>query len=158
MDIKLRRANLGDLEFLFRFRNEEAVRLVSFNSDLIDLETHRKWLEKKLASDESILFIAEENSQPIAQVRFDWLGGNAAEVNIAVTEKFRGKGYGSEILLKSSLQFIDKFPECEKICAFIKPDNLASIHSFIKAGYVFQRDTDHKGQKCLEMIFYSRHY
>ncbi len=158
MEIQLRRANIKDLEFLFKLRNEEAVRSVSFNSDPIDLETHRKWFEKKLAGNESILFIAEEDSQPIAQVRFDRLSGGEAEINIAVTEKFRGKGYGSEILRKSSMQFFSEFPECGKIRAFIKPDNLASTRSFIKAGYVFQRETDHKGQKCLEMIFYSRHY
>ena len=48
MEIKLRRVNLNDLEFVFNLRNEEAVRLVSFSSDLIDLETHRKWFEKNL--------------------------------------------------------------------------------------------------------------
>lgn len=156
MEIRLRRANLGDLEFVFNLRNEEAVRSVSFNSDLIDLETHRKWFEKKLASDESVLLIAEADSVPIAQVRFDWLSDNSAEVNIAVTEKFRGQGYGTEIIRKSSVMFLSEFSKCVDIYAYIKSDNTASIRGFTKAGYVFQKETEHKGNKCVEMIFFSR--
>lgn len=158
MDIKLRRANLGDLEFLFNLRNEEAVRLVSFNSDPIDLETHQKWFEKKLGSNESVLFIAEAGSRPIAQIRFDWLGDNAAEANIAVTGEFRGRGYGSDILRKASMRFLEEFPNCARIYAYVKPENAASVRSFAKAGYIFQREAEHKGQKCVEMALFSRYY
>jgi len=158
MDVQLRRANLGDLEFVFNLRNEEAVRSVSFNSDLIDLETHRKWFEKKLASDESVLLIAEAGSQPIAQVRFDWMDDNGAEINIAVTEKFRGQGYGTDIIRESSIMFLSEFTRCSDIYAYIKSDNTASIRSFTKAGYVLQKETEHRGNKCVEMIFFSRQY
>ena len=158
MEIKLKRANLNDLEFVFNLRNEEAVRLVSFSSDLIDLETHRKWFERKLAGNDCVLLIAEVDSQPVAQVRFDWLDGGDAEINIAVTEKFRGKGYGTDIIHKSSIKFLEEFSECARIFAYIKSDNIASIRSFTKAGYVFQKETEHRGQKCTEMIFLSRQY
>ncbi|MEK9170485.1 MAG: GNAT family N-acetyltransferase [Patescibacteria group bacterium] len=151
MEIKLRRVNLNDLEFVFNLRNEEAVRLVSFSSDLIDLETHRKWFEKKLASNESVLLIAEIDSQPVAQVRFDWLYDHGAEINIAVTEKFRGRGCGTEIIRKSSILFLNEFPVCGDIYAYIKPDNIASIRSFTKAGFISFGETEHKGQKCIAM-------
>lgn len=158
MEIQLRRASIKDLGFLFKLRNEEAVRSASFNSDPIDLETHRKWFEKKLAGNDCILLIAEMDSRPVAQVRFDRLDNGDAEINIAVMEKFRGKGYGTDIIHKSSVMFFGEFPECARIFAYIKSDNAASIRSFTKAGYVFQKETEHKGQKCTEMIFYSRHY
>ena len=156
MEIQLRRANSGDLDFLFNLRNEEAVRSVSFNSDPIDLETHRKWLEKKFAGNESVLLVAEINSQPVAQVRFDWSDDGSAEVNIAVTEKFRGQGHGTDILQKSSAMFLEEFPKCAGIYAYIKPDNIVSIRSFTKAGYIFKKEAEHKGQKCMEMIFCPR--
>lgn len=155
MDIKLRKANAGDLDFLFRLRNEEAVRKASFDSDPISLETHKKWLEKTFAHSDRVLFIAEENCLRAAQVRFDWLSDIEAEVSIAVTKKFRGRGYGSEILQKASAIFLEKFPKCRKIYAYIKANNQASFNSFEKAGYLFQKATERKGQKCVEMAFYS---
>ena len=152
MEIQLRRVNLKDLEFIFNLRNEESVRLASFNSDPISLETHQNWLERKLAGSDSVLFIAEEDSRSIAQVRFDWINTAEAEVSVAVTEKFQGRGYGSEILKKSSAEFFKEFPNCAKIYAFIKPDNKASVRSFAKAGYQFQAEIEHKGQISVEMI------
>ncbi len=152
MEIQLRKATIKDLQFLFDLRNEEAVRKVSFNSDPIGLETHKNWLEKKLAGNESVLLIAEEDSRPVAQVRFDWIDSREAEINVAVTERFRGRGYGSEILKKSSERFFSDFPDCGKIHAFIKSDNKASIRSFEKAGYKFQAKAGHKGQISVEMI------
>ncbi len=152
MNIKLRKGNLNDLDFLFNLRNEEAVRKVSFSSEPIDLDVHRNWLKKKLASNDSVLMIAQEDSRPIAQIRFDWINDSETQINIAVTEAFRGRGYGSEIIKQSSAEFFREFIKCKSIHAFIKPDNPASIHSFRKAGYVFQVETEYHGQVCVEMI------
>ena len=151
--ISFRKANEKDLEFLFNLRNEEAVRLVSFNSNPISLDAHREWFEKKLSSGDSFIFIAEFDGQPIAQARFDLDHNNGeAEINIAVTENFRGKGYGSEILKSLSQQFLKDFPKIEAVRAFVKPDNPASLRSFEKAGYKICGKAVRKGCQCVEMI------
>lgn len=154
--ISFRKANKGDLEFIFNLRNEEAVRLASFNSDPIDFEVHSKWFPKILASDSSVIFIAELDGKPIGQVRFDFMGDDVAEVNIAVTQNYCGKGHGSKILKESAKKFFNDSPVIKKLYALIKPDNKSSIHAFEKAGYEFHRNTQQKGCNCVEMIL-NRH-
>jgi len=46
--IKLRKATYEDCYLLFDWANDDAVRANSFNSEKIDIETHKKWLEDKL--------------------------------------------------------------------------------------------------------------
>lgn len=150
--ILFRRAEKKDLEFLFNLRNEEAVKAASFNSNPVSLAEHREWFEKKLNSDDSFIFIAEFDGRLIAQVRFDLNDDGEAEVNVAVTENFRGKGRGSEILRRLSQKFLENFPKIGAIRAFVKPDNPASRRAFEKAGYKICGETVHKGCKCVEMV------
>ena len=142
--INLRKAAPEDLEFLFNLRNEESVRAVSFNSAPIDLDTHRRWFEKKLASSGSVIFIAEIGSLPIAQVRFD-ADGPRAEVGIAVVKSFRGKGHGTEILKQASSRFLKEFQKIKTVNAFINLGNDISLRSFSKAGYRHIGKSDHGG-------------
>lgn len=142
--IHLRKAAPGDLKFLFNLRNEESVRAVSLNSAPVDLNIHRKWFEKKLASSDSAIFIAEIGSSPVAQVRFD-ADGQSAEVSIAVVKDFRGKGYGAEILKAAAARFFSEFPDVKTIRAFINLGNDASLRSFGKAGYKLVGESDEGG-------------
>lgn len=148
----IRKAHRGDLEFVFLLRNEEAVRLASFESQYIDLDTHREWFEKKITSNDCVIFIAEIDAIPIGQVRFDVVDEKTAEVNFAVSENFRGKGYGKEMLKESSLQFFDDFPAIQSIHAFIKTDNISSIKSFERAGYIHIGEITKKSCKCKQML------
>ncbi|MDO8429801.1 MAG: GNAT family N-acetyltransferase [bacterium] len=143
MNFTLRKVMIGDSDFLFNLRNEESVRRVSFNQESINPMGHSEWFKKKLADSQSQIFIAEVKSQSIGMVRFDLIGDADAEVNVAVTEKFQGKGYGSGILRQSAVKFLELFPKINSIHAFIKPDNLVSIRSFIKAGYALQGEVEH---------------
>lgn len=150
--ISFRKAEKKDLEFLFNLRNEEAVRLASFNSNPISLNAHREWFEKKLNSNDSFIFIAEFDDRPVAQARFDLIGDGEVEINISVTKNFRNKGYGSEILRRLSRQFLKDFPKIGVIRAFVKPDNPASLRGFKKAGYKICGEAVYKGCKCVEMV------
>lgn len=150
--ISFRKAEKKDLEFLFNLHNEEAVKIASFNSNSISLDEHREWFKKRLSSNDSFIFIAEFDDQPIAQVRFDLSNCGEAEINIAVIQSSRGRGRGSEILRRLSRQFLKDFPKIEIIRAFIKPDNLASLRSFKKAGYKIIGEAVQKDCKCVEMV------
>ena len=152
MNFTLRKAIIGDSDFLLNLRNEEGVRKASFNQEPIKLESHSKWFQNKLKDENTQIFIVEVESRPMAMVRFDLIGDADAEVNIAVTGKFQGKGYGSEILISSAGIFFEAFPLMEKIHAFIKPDNQASISSFSKAGFRSQGEVVYEGHSCMLMI------
>lgn len=152
MNFTLRKAANKDLIFLFDLRNEKSVRGASFNIEPISLETHSKWFQNKLKDKDTQIFIIEVESRPMAMVRFDLTSDSEAEANVAVSEKFQGKGYGSEILRQSSVKFQEIFPKVNLIRAFIKPGNQASVRSFAKAGYQLTGEREHKGNFCSEMV------
>ncbi len=153
MDFSLRKATPNDLEFLFNLRNEEVVRRFSLNSELISLDTHKKWFERKMASQDSVIFIAEKDSEPIAQTRFDLVGEDTAEVSIAVAADFRGKGYGTEILKQTTRLFLDSHPNVLMVRAYIELDNAASLRSFTKAGYRLKGESNDGGKTRHFLIF-----
>ena len=46
-----------------------------------------------------------------------------------------GKGYGSEMIRLATAKYLKDNPEVTRLIAEIKPDNIASIKAFEKAGY-----------------------
>lgn len=151
----LRKAYAGDIEFIFSLRNEETVRQASFDSDYIDKETHRKWFSGKITSDDCAIFIAEVDSIPVGQVRFDVVDEEIAEANIAISEDFRGKGYGTEALREASLLFFTDFPKIQAVYAYIKMGNNNSIKSFVNAGYCHDGLGVVKGEyTCVKMVLH----
>lgn len=148
----LRRVEPRDSDFLFNLRNDELVRRLSRQTELISFDTHKKWFEKKMSKQDSIIFIAENGTEPIAQTRFDFIGENSAEVNIAVSRDFRGKGYGTEILKEATNLFLSSHPNVVVIQAFIRPENTASIKSFTKAGFILKDKAAVKNQEYVAMV------
>ena len=153
VDFYIRKARKEDSGFLHALRNQDSVRGVSFSTAPIPIRTHLKWFAKQLMDKKSRIYIAEISGEPMAQVRFEIDSLQEAEVHIAVSESFQGKGYGSEILRQASRRFLEDFREAEFIRAFIKPDNQASLRSFKKASYLLQGETEHKGGLCVEMVY-----
>ena len=153
MNLHLRKAERADARFLFELRNEAAVREASFNSAHIPWKTHERWFAGKLCDAQTALFIAEAEGLPAGQVRFEMMSETEAEVNCALVQSFRGKGYGSLILTDASARFLADYPSIARIHAFIKPDNAPSRKSFERAGYRLVGETEHKGHLCTEMIF-----
>ncbi|MBI3632774.1 MAG: GNAT family N-acetyltransferase [Candidatus Vogelbacteria bacterium] len=154
MNIILRRANIGDLQFLFDLRNEPQVRNVSFFTSSIDLSDHKRWFEKKLSSIYSAIYIATlEDGIPIGQVRYDVDAEDksVAEVSIALTSNFTGRGLGNKILRNSCLLFFEDFAGVSSVDALIKKDNIASIKSFEKAGYMNLGQTIINNTLCVKM-------
>lgn len=153
MNFILRKATEEDSEFLYHLRNEETVRHFSLNPDPIIWETHRTWFEKKLASPDSVIFVVEKNGTAIAQTRFDLVDAVHADINIAVVSEFRGKGYGTEIIKKTTVLFLTEHPAVSLVRAYINLGNEASRKSFAKAGYVLQGESNHGGLRRTLLVF-----
>jgi len=148
----LRRVEPRDSDFLFNLRNDVLVRRLSRRTEIISADIHKKWFEKKMSGRESVIFVAEDGALPIAQTRFDFTGENSAEVNIAVSADFRGRGYGTKILKEATNLFLNSHPNIAAVHAFIKPENAASLKSFSKAGYVLQDKTFAKNKEYVSLI------
>lgn len=133
--IHIRFAEKSDLMDVFDWRNEPETRKASFNTNEVDLDTHKEWFEKSLKNKNRTLFIAlNENYEKIGQIRFD-KKQNFAELYIAITQNKRGKGYGTNLISKACNLYLDN-SDAEFLIANIKTNNSASLGAFRKAGFV----------------------
>lgn len=151
--IAIRKAKPKDARFLFDLRNDDDVRRASFSTDPVSWEQHTRWFQKKLAGNDSVIFIVEIVGVSAGQVRFDMREDMEADINIAISRDFRGKGYGARMIKKASEQFFAAFPKIRKIHAFIKPTNEASLKTFARAGFRRIGNALVKGEQCVDMMF-----
>lgn len=129
MNFFLREATIDDALLLFDWVNDKDVRLNSINQETIILENHLKWLESRLNSKDTFIYILSDGEINYGQIRIDnhndwWTIDYSIDVNN------RGKGFGSlivNLLIEKCKNFNFK--------AFVKKSNLSSIHVFVKLGF-----------------------
>lgn len=149
--IKLRLARISDCKFWWEVRNEKSVREASFDSKPIPYSIHKKWFEEKLKSKSSKLFIIFFDNKKIGQLR---LGENNSkvEISLALSPAARGKGFGTEAI-KLGAKYAIRKTKINKIVTYTKPENLASIAAFEKAGFKNKGKVNHKNQKAILLEF-----
>jgi len=132
--VKLRQVTEKDCRLIWNWANDPQVRAGSFSTDSIPYENHRQWFESKLNDPSCFFYIAENrNGEPVGQVRFDF-EGKEATISISLDREFRDKGYGSK-LIQLAAKKISDVSEVDKIHAYIKKENTASLKSFQEAGF-----------------------
>ena len=146
MELSYRPIALSDELLVFEWNNDVQTRKNSFQSNAIQLEQHKTWFSKKIADKQAYYLIALLENHPIALIRYDVSNINTS-VGITVSIEYRGKGLSSQMLKESALLYFSQFKN--PLLAYIKPENIASIKSFEKAGYVYIRDEMVSNQKAL---------
>lgn len=131
--IKIRNTNIKDIDTYFIWANDDSVRELSFNSEKIPYQEHETWFNNKLNDNNCFMFIFSINID-IGQVRIQKVSNKDAIINISIDKKFRGKGYGIQMLKMSTDLFKNLFPEII-INAYIKIENFASKSIFEKSGF-----------------------
>jgi len=126
-----------DLLLVYGWSNDKLVRANSYHTELIKLEDHSKWFLKKISNNNTLFLIIEVNGQPAGIVRFE-IDENKAVVGIVVSKEFRGQKLASYFLEEGSKKYFKKFEK--PILAYIKKENIASVKSFEKAGYLYFAD------------------
>lgn len=149
--INLKPAKISDCRFWWKVRNEKTVREASFNTKPIPYPAHKKWFEEKLQDRNSNLFIILENKKRIGQLRLK-RNNKQVEISIALKPNVRGKGIGSEAI-KLGTSFGIKNMQVDKIAAYTKPENLASIKAFEKAGFKTKGEKIYKENKAILLEF-----
>jgi RimJ/RimL family protein N-acetyltransferase len=140
-NIYFRFADENDCKLLFDWRNDEGVRKKSGDTSELKYDSHKTWFLNALNNSDIIIFIMlNEKYQEIGQVRLN-ISNKENVISISLDKEFRGKGYGTLAIKKSSELFINKF-KTGQIIAKIKKDNIPSIKSFEKAGYVFYKSLE----------------
>lgn len=147
MDIRLREANMSDLDLTFEWAQDPVTRAVSFSRRPISFEEHCSWLRQKLSDPNSVVLIAEtDRGRAVGLIRFD----EGGIVGISVAKPYRGKGLSQAIILQglAFLRHIEAFNDVEMLYAYIKMENAASVHAFEKAGFRRLGEHEVKGQLC----------
>lgn len=145
----LRPAELKDMKSVFDLSNDPIVRRNSINTVSIPWEQHVKWFIAAL-EDASLIFLVVESvsGEFMGQVRFkkdvcQWV------VSISIAAEFRGKGLGSEILLRAM-----KGADVQRVRAYIKQDNMASRKLFERSGFSKSDDVSSHGDGlvCMDWV------
>lgn len=156
-------ATSNDADFLYRLSMEPTVRANSVRSEEFSFEQHKAWLANKLADPDVRIWIALENGMPLGQVRYQkvvygkelWTGGpvatpaieaSMAEVSIAIGDGWRGLGWG-RTLLSATAGWVRKELEVRTLVALVLENNVDSVRTFLKAGYIWEADEERMGKR-----------
>jgi len=132
----IRKARLADMERVFLLSNDTAVRQQSIHPETITLEQHVQWFTRKIKDPDYVfLVVYDQQKQFIGQVRYK-VKNNSAVISISINRDFRGKDLAVPLLKATAARVLKLKPELKEIIAYIRPDNVASSQSFLKAGYV----------------------
>ena len=150
--LTIRPAASADCELLWKWRNDPEVRAASFNSDMIEWAVHQRWFDARMADSQCTILIAcDESGEAIGQVRFDLIGDGEFEIAVSIDQRHRASGYGGRLIQMTTDDFLST-GELRTIHAYIKPENIASIRAFTRAGYENVGVAERRGSLCEHLV------
>lgn len=148
--LRLRPAGASDARLLWTWANDPSVRAVSWSQAPIPWDGHVAWLDRRLADPDTTLWIAEAGGAPVGTVRCDRKGATAV-VSVTVAPEARGQGLGPLLVWLAARRYFEQ-TDVDAIDAYIKPDNVASVRAFGKAGYRPAGSTVLEGHDALHYV------
>jgi ribosomal protein S18 acetylase RimI-like enzyme len=131
MEIKVRPAQLGDVQRIWEIRNEPESLAVAASLKVIPLSQHIAWFHNKyFKQSDNLCFVGEIDGNVVGYCRFD-LDGVHYLNSIAVSSSMHGKGIGTVLLGQS----IEQLKTDKPIHAEVRKHNLASIKIFERNGF-----------------------
>lgn len=146
----LRELNVEDKNITFEWANDPFTRANSYNTYPISFESHSNWFDSKLKDDKAWYYIGEINCKSFGLVRFD-IKNNKIVIGITLDNEFRGKKLSSR-LLKEGCRLVSQKTDLP-IVAYIKKENIPSIKSFEKAGFIYKSDIKINDVDSYEYIY-----
>ena len=134
MSLTLREARPSDAELLWRWANDPETRANSFSRASIPYADHVAWLERRLASNATRIWIFTDDGVPVGQVRFD-ISSAVAEIGITVAPEHRGRGYGKAMLAQALHRFREQTGGRVTPRASVLTKNAASLRLFRACGF-----------------------
>jgi UDP-2,4-diacetamido-2,4,6-trideoxy-beta-L-altropyranose hydrolase len=129
--VTLRLVEDSDATTLLDWQRDQETRRYARNSAVPTEVEHRAWFAAKRADPGCIFHLLECGGRSAGFVRLDRDRAKAAfEVSIVVAPDRRGLGVG-----RAGLELVHRLLPGERLLAFVKPDNEASLRLFAAAGY-----------------------
>lgn len=143
MSLGLRKADYSDVDLLFGWANDDAVRANAFHTEKIPYEDHVRWFEKMMANASVYQYILCEDETPVGQIRVS-VEQEGAIIDYSVSSDQRHKGYGSEMLRMVQKQMTAEQITCvTKLIGQVKYENYASAKAFEKCGFLKKEMSDY---------------
>jgi UDP-2,4-diacetamido-2,4,6-trideoxy-beta-L-altropyranose hydrolase len=119
---------------LMAWRNDADTVAFSVSGRAVTGEEHGRWF-RRVRNDPAHhrLWIAEDDGQPVGQVRVD-VTGDTGSVSIAVESGRRGRGLGTS-MLQALLAKAAADGAPSRLTAVVRADNVASLHAFAAVGF-----------------------
>lgn len=148
--LSVRKAEVKDTDLVYAWNNDEITRANSYQKEKIEYESHVKWFHQKIKDTTTAFYILEFNGIPAGCVRMD---NKQSEniIGITVAPDFRGKKLATPMLNLSVSEFHKLFPS-NKITAFIKHNNIVSLHAFKSAGFEIVEEGMFFGEMSYKLI------
>ncbi|TQR17383.1 UDP-4-amino-4,6-dideoxy-N-acetyl-beta-L-altrosamine N-acetyltransferase [Psychrobacillus vulpis] len=134
--VKLKDVTENDLPLLFKWRNQEFIREVMYNSGIISWEQHIQWFQGLKNNDNKTTKIFYFDSVPYGVLNITNIDSknNSCEWGFYIGNSEAPKGMGT-ILGFTSLNYIFREMKIRKISAEVLDYNIKSIHFHLKLGF-----------------------
>jgi RimJ/RimL family protein N-acetyltransferase len=137
--IALRHANLGDLDMVFRWRNDPFILAYGSLRREVAREEHQKWFAETVSGKTRQMFIILERQvagadKAIGQIRFERESGRECVVSVYLLQEFTGRGYGAQAIRMGCAAIFQTW-DVDRVVACVRFDNQAGRSAFLKAGF-----------------------
>lgn len=125
---------MADAELLWRWANDPETRQNAFSKAPIAYGDHMAWLDGRLRSEATSIWIFDDGDSSVGQVRFD-VSGDVAEIDISVDPSRRGRGYGTAMLIEAIRRLRGERGSTVRPRALVLDYNLPSMKLFKACGF-----------------------
>ncbi len=146
--LQLRLATPEDAGLLWQWANDPQTRANSFHQESIPWDQHVSWYTAKLGAAGTRIWLLEYYGVPVGQIRYDRLAPDLAEISYVVAPGWRGRGVGSQLLMKSSPLACAEL-RVRQLQGVTFVENIASVRAFQRAGYQVVKEEVIEGRACL---------
>tara|TARA_Y100000996_G_scaffold390723_1_gene352174 strand:- start:1198 stop:1659 length:462 start_codon:yes stop_codon:yes gene_type:complete len=128
-NLKLRLAKIQDLKFVFNLYNKNVLEKKFFSLKKVSLIEHKIWFKNKIK--EKMFYVCSLKER-MGYIRFDKTDVKNLTVSIAITSRYKRKGYGRNMLIKAlGKKRILNY----NVWAYVKKSNHTSKKFFLNAGF-----------------------
>lgn len=149
--VRIRVATPADARLLWIWANDPVVRGNSLSPEAILWPAHQDWLARKLASPDTRIYLLEDDTKVIGQIRYD-REGDIALIDVSIVREERGKAYGKE-LLKATMERACRELGVGALVALVKPSNDVSARLFAGEGFEITGEVREKGVLCRRFVY-----
>ena len=151
--LRLRRVRAQDVELLWQWANDPAVRRASFSQQPITWDEHVRWFEEKQGEPGCLMYLGlDEQDEPVGQVRVDAAAESEAEIHVSVAAGRRGAGWGERLIRMAVVEALQQ-RRLRRIRAVIKDENAGSLRVFAKAGFCRVASETRQGARVVHAVY-----